>query len=504
MPAFKSDSSVQRTKNNGVFAALRFGVYALSGIVFIPFLVKQYGSGVYGLIALAGFLTQYVGLISGCVGSSVARFLNIALNKNDWQQANEIYSTAMAANLVFICFQIPVFALGVWKINWLIDFPPEIGTDFRILVSFNIIIFFIDIIKGVFFTPIYAANRLDINAKFDIGSQLLRLALLFALISGIGPRLWIIGAVDLGLSLLVVACGLPVYHALVQRHLLLRKKYITRKWIRPVLNMASWTMVAEVGQVLFLKTDIWIINRFVGIELAGVCAALLLWPNFVQQIAKSVSGLMMPVILIDYAHERLERIRSGVLLVSRLFSIMSFFVCGMVMCFGGWLLVLWMGEDYRQYQWVLIVMMLHFPLTLTREALWPIFPAFNKMKYLGISHLLSGILNVVLSLAMVFWGYGLIGVVVATGISLIVQRTFFLTYFSCKLLEIPYRQFIPIYAGGSVLILAVILQKSVLHMEQFHQIGACYLIVGTGMLIHLVLRDASLRSLMVSLFRKVK
>lgn len=502
MGEFKSDSSVKRTRTNAIYTALRFGVYALAGVFFVPFLVKQYGSGTYGLIALAGFLTQYVGLISGCIGSSVSRFLNVALNKNDWQQANEIFNTALVANLGFILIQLPLFVLGTWKLDWLIDFPPEIATDFRILVSCNVAIFFLDIMKGAFFTPMYAANRLDIGESFNIGSQLLRLALLFFGITWLGPWLWIIGAVDLGVSLLTFAIGLLVYRKLVHRSLVFRKKFVTRKWVRPVMSMAGWVLVAELGQVLFLKTDVWIINRFVGIEQAGICAALLLWPNFVQQIAKNVSAVIIPVILIDYANDRLARIRAIVLLSSRLFAIMSLVVCGLVLCFGDWLLVVWMGEDYRQYHWLLILMLLHFPLTLTREAYWPVFPAFNKMEYIGVSQLASGLLNVVLSIAFVFLGYGLDGVVVATAISLVLQRTFLLSVFVGKLLEFPVRQYAWIHAPGAVLAVAVLAQKYIFQAQHFYVAGACAIGMGILLLARLWLHDDSVKSLVVSLLRK--
>ncbi|MCF7863816.1 MAG: hypothetical protein K9L89_03390, partial [Kiritimatiellales bacterium] len=458
--------------HNGLFNAVRFAVYTLAGYLFIPFLVKQYGSASYGLIYLAGFLTQYIGLISGSVSSSIARFLNVALNKNDWQQANEIFSTAIVTILVFVCIQVPLFAFGIWKLDWFIAFPPELAADFKILVSLNVALFFVDIVKGVIFTPLYAANRLDVSAKFEIVSEIVRLTLLVVLILSVGAKLWIIGTVDLCVSLGVFTAGLSVYQKLIHHKLLLRRRFIKRVWIRPIMNMAGWSLVALLGQALFLKTDVLIINRFVGIELAGICAALTLWPNFLQQVAKNFTALIMPVIMIDYAHERVDRIRSTVMLVSRLYSIISLLACGLVMLLGDWLLVKWMDESYRQYQWLLILMMIHFPITLAREAIYPIFPAFNKMEYMGISQLVSGILNVVLSLAMVFLGYGLFGVIIATAVSQIIQRTFFLTYFACKLLEIPKWQFLRIYASGSILIGAAILQVLLFKGTHFYILGA--------------------------------
>ncbi len=501
MSEFKSDSSVNRVMKNGVFTALRFAVFTLSGIFFIPFLVKQYGSGTYGLIALAGFLTQYVGFISRCIGSSIGRFLNIALNKGDWQQANEIFSTAIVANLVVVLLQIPFFIIGIWRLDLLIQFPAEIASEFRFLVGCNVAIFFISILLGVLRTPIQATNRLDIGLKVDVIGMFIKLTVLILMITKIGPKLWIIGVVDLVMTIASIGITFAVYRHLA-RNLVFGWKYVTRKWIRPVVSMAGWTVVAELGQILFLKTDVWIINRFVDIKLAGICAALLLWPNFVQQIAKNVSTLIMPVVMIDYAQGRIGRIRDMVLLLSRLFAIMSLFMCGGAILFGGGLLNLWMGESYRQYQWFLILMLLHFPLTLSREAYWPIFPAFNKMQYIGISNIVSGVLNIVLSIVFVFCGFGLSGVIIATGVSLILQRTLFLSYFSTKLLDIKYREFLGIYKGGFVLLVAFAVQYFLFKNGSLMILGILAIAYGGTKLGLMYFNDPTLTVLLQSLLAK--
>ncbi len=492
MAEFKSDSSVKRVAKNGVFTAFRFGIFTLSGIVFIPFLIRQYGSGTYGLIALAGFLTQYVGLISSCIGGSIARFLNIALNKNDEEQANQIFSTAIIANIVLVVFQLPFFAFGLWKLHWLIDFPPEQSFDFRILVACNIVAYLLSLLLGVLGTPIYASNRLDIGIKLEMLSQILRLLLLFGLISSIGPRLWIIGVVDLGLAILSLIATFLVYRKIASQ-LIFQRKHIAWKWVQPVMNMAGWSIVATLGQILFLKTDVWIVNRFVDPKLAGVCAALLIWPNFVQQIAKNISYLIMPVFMIDYAQGRIERIQETAMLFSRLFSIVAIFASGFIMILGGWLLELWMGVEYRQYHLFLVLMLLHFPLTLAREALWGVFPAFNKMHYLGISDLISGAMNVSLSLLAVFYGFGLTGVIIATGISLILQRTFFLSYFVVKMLDIPWIRLFKCYIPGCLVMLLFIFQYFFMGNKHLTLTGVCSVAIAVLFSLEVLVREKESR-----------
>jgi membrane protein EpsK len=442
MVEFTSDTSVRSMSRNALFIALRFGIYTVSGIVLVPFLLRSYGSGAYGLIALAGFLTQYVGLISGCVGWSVSRFINIALNRNDWQQANEIFSTAVVANVGFILIQIPLFFLGVWYLDWLIDFPPELASDFRILVVCNILLFFCDIMKGVFFTPIQAANRLDIGERFSIFSRIGRLILLFSLVKGLGARLWVVGMVDLMLSLAVFACGISVVRKLVSRGLVFRKEYITRKWISPILKMAVWSLVSALGFALFVKTDVWIINRFVSTEMAGVYAALLIWPNFIKQVGNQLTALTGPVYMIDYAKDDAQRMGRICLFTNKVLGLFAAVAVGGVFVFAAELLHFWLGPEFARHALLLKLMSVGLVLTLGESTVWGVFPAMDKVHYTGMANLAAGVLNVGLSIALVLKGYGVYGVAIGTLISSVLKSTIILPCAASKELGFSYRKFV--------------------------------------------------------------
>ncbi|MDZ8117756.1 lipopolysaccharide biosynthesis protein [Pontiella agarivorans] len=458
MPEFKSDSSLRRILSNGVYTVSRFGIYAISGILFIPFLVKEFGSGSYGLLALGGFLTQYIGMISSCVGTAVARYLNIALNSNDWKQANEIFTTAIVANAGFILLQLPLFALGVWKLDWLIDFPEELASDFRILVACNILLFFLNIMKGVLFTPIQAANRLDISEKFMIGSQIARMVLLFGLIKCCGARLWIVGAVDLSLSICVFLIGVSIYHKLVQENLIFKREYITTKWVKPILSMAGWSLVSMLGFSLFVKTDVWIINRFVSKEMAGVYAALLVWPNLIKQVGSVLGGLVAPVFTIDFAHGRNERMVDSLMVSAQFVAYAASLLCGIFIALAPGLIRLWLDESFIQYAlWIRLLLGL-LVFTISGSVFWRIFVTIGETKYMGLGNLIPGVLNISFSLLLVHFGYGALGVIYASMAALVLKENILFPFWISKEVGIPFWRFLLIYlraGAGCVLVILV-------------------------------------------------
>ncbi|MDF7799415.1 hypothetical protein P4C99_08060 [Pontiellaceae bacterium B1224] len=429
---------------NGVYTVLRFGVYMLAGIFFIPFLIRHYGSGQYGLIALAGFLTQYVGMISGSIGGAVARYLNVALNQNDWKQANEIFSTALIANVGLTIVQLPLYVLGVWKLDWLIDFPPEVAGDFRILVGCNILIFIFTTVSGILFAPIGAANRLDISAMVDVVRQLLRVILLVGLILVFGAKLWVIGVVDLGLTLVSSIVGFLIYRKLAQQ-LVFKFSSLTRKWIRPVLEMAGWSLVSMLGFALFVKTDIWMINRFVNKDMAGVYAALLVWPNLIKQVGGLFGSLVGPVFTIDFAKGNLERMRQTCLVSSQILSYITAYACGVFVLAAPILIQLWLGDAFVEYTLWVQLMVGQLAFTISGSIVWTIFVAIGKTKYMGIGNLIPGSINILLSLLLIHLGYGALGVLWGTIVAVCLKENVLFPIWVSKETGIPYRKFVSIY-----------------------------------------------------------
>lgn len=450
MNEFKADNSVKRVFNNSIYAVLRFGVYTLFGVLFIPFLVKQYGAGRYGLIALAGFLTQYVGMISGCVGSAVGRYINVALNQDDWKQANEIFSTAVLANVCLILIQLPIYAFLVWKLEWLISFPPEVAVDFRILVICNIAIFLFSTLTGVVSSPIAAANRVDLFAKIDVFRQGFRVLLLTVMVLLIGAKLWVVGVVELGMTLLFGSVSLMIARRLAYK-LVFRFDALTMKWIKPVLTMAGWSLVSMIGFSLFIKTDIWMINRFVSKEMAGVYAAMLVWPNFIKQIGSMFGDLLGPVFTIDFAKGDLERMKKACLLGSQVLSYGAAYGCGIFVIGASGLIRLWLGDtSYVHYvPWVqLLVGQLTF--TISGSVVWRIFVTIGKTKYMGIGNLIPGLVNILLSLFLVYAGFGAFGVLWGTIVAVTFKENLLFPLWVSRETGIPYRSFLAIYLRSGI------------------------------------------------------
>ena len=153
---------------NSFFQVLSFISHVVIGICLVPYLVRHLGRAAYGLIPIAGAMTQYVALISHSISSAVNRFLTIALQQNDADEANRIFNTAFFSYLAIGLLQIPVFALIIYYANAIFSIPEALYQDVIILLACSATSFLISLTCSVFGVPMYANNRLDVARGIDI------------------------------------------------------------------------------------------------------------------------------------------------------------------------------------------------------------------------------------------------------------------------------------------------------------------------------------------------
>jgi membrane protein EpsK len=233
---------------NSFLQVLSFVSTVAIGIWLVPYLVRHLGSAAYGLIPIAGSLTQYVALISHSISSAVARFLTMALQRNDHEDANRIFNTAFFSYLAIGLIQIPIFALLIWNANWLFSIPQGLYRDATILLLCSAGAFLINLLSSVFVVPLYAKNRLDISRGMDIARQVLRLTGIVVTFLCLGPKLRYVGYVYLSLSVFLALVRMFVARWQAPMLRLSLASYDLRK-VRQLMTMGGWLLVNRVLSV---------------------------------------------------------------------------------------------------------------------------------------------------------------------------------------------------------------------------------------------------------------
>lgn len=435
---------------------LSFVTHVGVGIWLVPYLVGHLGTAAYGLIPIAGMLTQYVGLISQSISSAVSRFLTIALQQDDSNEANRIFSTAFISYLGIGLLQVPLFALVISFADVIIEIPQQLYNDAIALLVCSAAAYVINLVTSVFGVPTYANNRLDIARSIDIGRYVLRLVGILALFVFMGPALRYVGYVDLGIAIIIC----PVQIAIAKRlapALRLRVRHFDWSKIRQLTGMGSWLLVNNVGTLLFLRMDVWVCNQFIGPEAAGEYAAILQWPTLIRHGGAIIAAVVAPMVVIYYARSEMEQLIRLSKVSVRLLSLLLTVPIAIICVFSSSLLGLWLGESFRHLAPLMVIMLCHLASNVGIIPLFNIQVAMNRVRIPALVTLVMGALNVLLAIIVVrFADWGMNGVAISGAVVLTAKNALWTPLYAAKILNVRWDTFMRPYASSVALLIALL------------------------------------------------
>ncbi len=432
-------------------ALLSFVTYSLSAIWLTPYLLNNLGASAYGLVPIAGLFTQYVSIITTNLSAAVNRFLTIELQKENGNP-NVIFNSALFLYAMLVLVQIPIFYFGIRYADRLFTIPLELRTDALLLLGWSAGAFLLSLIRGVFSVSVYSNNRLDIGATINLTRLLLRLVLIVVLFSILGPKLRYIGYVDFSLQVLLSMSSIYFWRKFTPE-LFISFRKVDFKILKPIFDMSVWTIINQMGTLLYLRSDIWIINRFISPVAAGVYAAVLVAANFLRQLGHLCGSQLGPISMRYWAKGEVQELSRVLRLSVKVLSI-GLAIPGAILCiFGGLVLALWLGPEYTKYSAVLVVLCIHLPVNVSLFPFFQLQGASNSVQIPAFIAILVGVLNAALSYLLgVTFGMGAIGVALATALVMTLKNAIFTSIHGAHVLKENYFTFFkPQFSGVLVM-----------------------------------------------------
>lgn len=477
---------------NAFFQFLSFFQNLIIGVWFVPFIISNLGSAAYGLIPIAAIITEYVSIINQSISGAVNRFLTIAIQNNNLNEASRIFNTSFFSYLTLAIIQIPIFYVVINNINAILSIPEVLYKDAILLLICNATAFLFNLATSVYSVPLYANNRLDLTRAIEITAQLMRLVGIFSCFILFQPRLRYIGYVDLIVKVMA-AIVTVVIGKLEFPALKINIRYFDWCKIRQLTLMGGWIAINYIGFLLLLRIDIWVCNRFIGAEAAGKYAALLPWSNFLRQGALLLAGIINPMIMIYYSRSEINNIIKlnvfCVKLLSLLFSIPICIIC----VFSSPILSLWLGKQYANLAPLLVIMNIHLFVNLGVLPLFSIQTALHRVKIPALIQIGIGIINVLLAIVLVRCvGWGIYGVAAASTIVLTIKNALFTPIYTAKILKQPWDVFIKPYLHSflffsSIMTLGCVINKLFLPKTWLHLMILSGFIGSVGIIFMLLL-----------------
>jgi membrane protein EpsK len=414
---------------NLLINGINFLVNVAVGLLMPPFLVQKFGIGVFGIVQVAISMATYVSLLSTSLNQANNRFVSISIISGDMQKISTTLSTIFTLYIGSFILIIPFILFISFYPEKLFSIDETIlgdVTNLFLLVGISQIVIMLTI---AYMSPAYAKNRLDIIQGINILRNFLKLVFVFVFVLFISNSLTSVGMAFLLSAVVSVIIAfvnfkkiVPFYRYRIQNFDILEAKKI--------FHLSGWTIVSVLGSLMFLQTDVVIINIFLGTEESGHYAVLMQWSMLLIAVSTVLSVVISPLILNKYAYGKIDELKKLLYKSIKYQGIFTAIPAALIFVYADTILALWLGVEYKELGVFLQVMIIHYGVSQATRQFVTVNTAYNKMKWHGITTLALGALHITVSILLLkFTLFGTLGVIVSNVLFTLLLNIGFLSWY---------------------------------------------------------------------------
>jgi len=324
------------------------------------YLLRRITTEEYSLYPVTAAVMVFLPLMTMILTGGVGRYVTEAYAKGDIRRITQIVSTMfpllLGAGLIILVGG----GFFCWHIDRILTITPGRLWDARIMMGLMILSFVIRIVTIPFYVGLYVRQKFVLRNLILLGSQLLRIAILFALLFGVSTRVvWVVVS-----SVSANLCGLFVI-LIISRRLVpaLRFRFNEINWglARVLTSFGAWNLVNEFAYMIHIGSAPIILNKL-GTAIDVTCFYL---GSLVIQAIGRVSGpiiaQMEPMLTAMHATED-TRLRNAYLRAGRYALWAVLLIALPVMLYSREIILLYVGQKYLVASTVIVLLLLRFPM----------------------------------------------------------------------------------------------------------------------------------------------
>ena len=412
-----------------------FLINVVIGLLLVPYFINTLGIAAYGLIPLATSITGYVAIIITSINTSVARFLTVDLQREEYAAANRTFNTAFFGISAIILIMVPVIIVFSVFIPFFFQVPSGQESGVIILFLGVFTAFLIRSWSGNFTVQLFAYNRLDLQNLVNIIHVIVQTVLIILFFTIFSPNLAFIGGAYL-IGAIVASVVSIIFAKRICPFIKISVNSFDRTRVNDLCGMGWWVVINQIGALLFLQIDLIVVNIFFGAISAGEYAIALQWMILLRAISGVLSAILTPIVLTYYARDQIKSLirisKSAVKLMGLAMALPIGLICG----FAPELLTVWVGPQFTSISPLMWIMLLPLVINLAVLPLFSINVAFNRVRIPGIVLFIMGCANIVLAIILaLFSGWGYYGVAIAGAITLTLTNSVFTPWYTARILK---------------------------------------------------------------------
>ena len=460
--ASKANPAVFESSSHRRFAvnvAAGFGSLLTSVVIgfwYTPFMIRNLGVAVYGLLPLASSITNYLTILTAAVCTTVARYITVDLARNDVDNANRHFNTFL---LVDVIMAVVLFALAVGFSFFLPVFfkiPPGQEQAAKLVFLGVVASFLISIVANPFQSSMWVTNRLEIRGLIEASAVLLRAGLIVLAFRIWVPALWQVAYIFPIVAAFAFFADVAACRVLVPS-LRIRLSYVDREKLPDLWSTGQWLLLSQIGNLLFLNIDLILINILLGPVASGSYAPLLQWVVLLRTVMSLFAGTLSPPIVVRYAVRDMDGLLRLSGQAAKFLGLIVALPAGLLTGFGKPLLGTWLGQPFVHLAPLTWLLLIPTAVEASQYHLSAITIAANKISVPAMALLAFGVGNIGLAILLAgHFHWGLYGVAAAGAVTSMARNGFFTPLYTASLLEQPWFSALknPAFALAACLLLA--------------------------------------------------
>ena len=388
-------NSSSQIKNGALlsYGAIIFNIIA--GFIYTPWMVSQIGKSDYGLyILVTAFLTYFV--MDFGLGQTIARFISNYKVKNEIEKINQLLGLTTRFYL-FINVIVFIVLIGTYFFieNIFIELTPTEILKFKVVYliagGFSLISFPFLPLDGV----LIAYEKFVVLKLCDVISKVAIIVLMVVALL-LGYKLFalvainaVVGIVIIGIKLIYLNKALP---------LKVDFKFRSKPLLKELFKFSFWISVIGIAQRLLINIAPLVLGIVSGTEAIAIFSIGVIIEGYTWTFAHALNGLFLSkVSQLNLQKNNLKEITNLMIRVGRIqLIIMGLLLIGLI-TLGQEFIVLWMGENFRQSYYVVVLLIAPGFITLTQEIAYTYLFVVNELKYRAILFIAAAISSLILS-----------------------------------------------------------------------------------------------------------
>lgn len=441
-----------------------------------PYITKHVGMEAYGLIGLAQNFTSYITIITAALNSMASRFIVVELHKNNNDEANKFFNSALIANTLCAIMVLLLSVFMIPNLNFFINVSDHLLFDAKITFALTFLSFSLSLTTSVFNVVYNARNRLDLGAWRTVESNIIRVVLLIITFMFIGVKIQYTVAVTL------ISSGYVILFSIYYKHKLLPEIHISYKnfeWqkIWTMVKAGVWNSISRLSHILLNGLDLWITNLFIGGAILGCVSVTKTFVNLIISFIATISDTFLPIFLKTYAKDK-GSLNAEFLKSTKLLGFCSCVIISVFMVYCKTFYELWLpGEDAILMRNLTYISLASVLVSGPVYSMFSLYPVINKVRPQAISTLIVSIMST--ATVFILLKYTNLGVYAIVGVSTVYGAVKNLTYNMYCLKRYAGIQLAKSYCiiVKNIIIVSICVAVN-MYVKSFANIGSLWVLVG--------------------------